>query len=205
MLVNAAGPWVGELMSERLGLPDDAPVRLVKGSHIVVPKHFEHDRAYIFQNADGRIIFAIPYEHDFTLIGTTDRDYRRRSRPNAITRRIRDLPISAPRPANISRKPVRRSDIVWTYAGVRPLYDDGASEAQEATRDYVLKVEGGGDVAPLLNIYRRQDHHLPPARRGRAGKARALLSKVGRAVDRRRAAAGRRFPVDGLRRRGRRS
>src|SRR4051812_20902038 len=75
VLVNAAGPWVGELISKRLGLPVDAPVRLVKGSHIVVPKLFEHDRAYIFQNSDKRIVFAIPYEHDFTLIGTTDLDY----------------------------------------------------------------------------------------------------------------------------------
>ena len=166
VLVNAAGPWVGELTSKRLGLPVDAPVRLVKGSHIVVPKLFEHDRAYIFQNADKRIVFAIPYERDFTLIGTTDLDYDGDpAKPRATDSEISYLCAAA---SEYFRQRVSPSDMVWSYAGVRPLYDDGVSEAQAATRDYVLTVEGGGDVAPVLNIYRRQDHHLPQARRGGA-------------------------------------
>jgi glycerol-3-phosphate dehydrogenase len=151
VLVNAAGPWVAELTADRLGLPLSAPVRLVKGSHIVVPKLFEHDRAYIFQNADKRIVFAIPYEHDFTLIGTTDLDYDGDpGKPRPTEAEIDYLCAAA---SEYFRKPIAPSDVVWTYAGVRPLYDDGVSEAQAATRDYVLKVEGGGDVPPVLNIY----------------------------------------------------
>jgi glycerol-3-phosphate dehydrogenase len=150
-LVNAAGPWVGEVVTQRLGLPADAPVRLVKGSHVVVPKLFSHGRAYFFQNADGRIFFAIPYERDFTLIGTTDLDYDGDLESPAITQSEIDYLCGAA--SAYFRKPVLPADVVWTYAGVRPLYDDGASEAQAATRDYVLKVQGGDNVPPVLNIY----------------------------------------------------
>ena len=80
MLVNAGGPWVEQVLASGAGVNARAKVRLVQGSHIVVPKLYAHDRAYMFQNSDGRIVFAIPYQDDFTLIGTTDRDYRRRSR-----------------------------------------------------------------------------------------------------------------------------
>ena len=150
-LVNATGPWVAELLTERLGLPVDAPVRLVKGSHIIVPRLFTHDRAYIFQNADGRIVFAIPYEGDFTLIGTTDLDYDGDpGEPRATEAEIEYLCSAA---GEYFEKQPRPSDVVRTYAGVRPLYDDGASEAQAATRDYVLKVEGGDGKPPVLNIY----------------------------------------------------
>ncbi len=150
-LVNAAGPWVEEVMAERLGIPLEAPVRLVKGSHIVVPRLFRHDRAYIFQNADGRIVFAIPYEGDFTLIGTTDLDYDGDpAEPRATAEEVEYLCSAA---SQYFRNAIAPKDVVWTYAGVRPLYDDGASEAQAATRDYVLKIDGGGDNPPLLNIY----------------------------------------------------
>ena len=150
-LVNAAGPWVAELTADRLGLPVDAPVRLVKGSHIVVPSLFEHDRAYIFQNGDGRIVFAIPYEGDFTLIGTTDLDYQGDpGAPHATDAEIGYLCAAA---SEYFRAAVRPADVVRTYSGVRPLYDDGASEAQAATRDYVLKVEAGEGLPPVLNIY----------------------------------------------------
>lgn len=151
VLVNAAGPWVAELLTDRLGLPVDAPVRLVKGSHIIVPRLFTHDRAYIFQNADGRIVFAIPYEGDFTLIGTTDLDYTGDpGEPRATDAEIEYLCSAAGEYFKATPKP---SDVVRTYAGVRPLYDDGASEAQAATRDYVLKVEDENGAAPVLNIY----------------------------------------------------
>jgi glycerol-3-phosphate dehydrogenase len=151
VLVNAAGPWVAELTADRLALPLDAPVRLVKGSHIVVPKLFDHDRAYIFQNADKRIVFAIPYEHDFTLIGTTDLDYD--GDPGKPRPTDAEIDYLCAATSEYFRKAITPSDVVWTYSGVRPLYDDGVSEAQAATRDYVLKVEGGGDVPPVLNIY----------------------------------------------------
>jgi len=150
-IVNASGPWVGAVTQERLGLFPDTPVRLVKGSHIVVPKLFDHDRAYIFQNADKRIVFALPYERDFTLIGTTDLDYEGDpGDPRATDDEVAYLCGAA---SEYFREPIDPSRVVWTYSGVRPLYDDGASAAQEATRDYVLNIEGGGDLAPVLNIY----------------------------------------------------
>jgi glycerol-3-phosphate dehydrogenase len=151
VLVNAAGPWVAELIGQRLGLPVDAPVRLVKGSHVVVRRLFTHDRAYIFQNSDKRIVFAIPYERDFTLIGTTDMDYQGDpGAPRASQAEIDYLCASA---SEYFREPVGSADVVHTYSGVRPLYDDGASDAQAATRDYVLKVDAGDGEPPVLNIY----------------------------------------------------
>lgn len=150
-LVNAAGPWVDKVLTGAVGRNDAHNVRLVQGSHIIVRKKFTHTKAYIFQNEDSRIIFAIPYEDDFTLIGTTDRDY---------TGDPGEAKISAEETEYLCRcaseyfvEPVSESDIVWTYSGVRPLYDDGASKAQEATRDYVLKLEGDAQTPVLLNIF----------------------------------------------------
>src|SRR5690606_18323436 len=110
----------------------------VQGSHIVVKKLYAHDRCYFFQNSDGRIFFAIPYEGDFTLIGTTDRDYRGDPGEVKITEEEKDYLLAAA--SEYFAAPVTHDDIVWAYSGVRPLYDDGASAAQEATRDYVLKL-----------------------------------------------------------------
>jgi glycerol-3-phosphate dehydrogenase len=116
----------------------------------VVRKLYEHDRAYMFQNADGRIIFVIPYQDDFTLIGTTDRDYDGDpAKVKASTEEIEYLCASA---SEYLTKPVKPEDVVWTYSGVRPLYDDGASEAKAATRDYVFELDTPGG-APLLSIY----------------------------------------------------
>ena len=151
VLVNAAGPWVHEVLAQVVRVNTPANVRLVQGSHIVVPKLYEHDRAYIFQNADGRIIFAIPYEHDFTLIGTTDRDFGSTpSRPVASPEEISYLCAAA---SEYFARPVLPDEVVWTYSGVRPLYDDGASKAQEATRDYVLELEEEQGRAPLLSVF----------------------------------------------------
>jgi glycerol-3-phosphate dehydrogenase len=133
------------------GSNQPARLRLVKGSHIVLPRLYEHDRAYLFQNADGRIIFAIPYERDFTLIGTTDEDHPNPDEPPQISEgEIAYLCAAA---SGYFRQPVRREDIVWTYSGLRPLYDDGASKAQEATRDYLLKLDAPEGQAPLLTIF----------------------------------------------------
>ncbi|WP_075215401.1 glycerol-3-phosphate dehydrogenase [Mongoliimonas terrestris] len=151
LVVNAAGPWVDDVLRTAAGRNDTRNVRLVQGSHIVVRKVFDHDRAYIFQNADGRIIFAIPYETDFTLIGTTDRDYTGDPGKVAITEEETAYLLAAA--SEYFVKEIRREDIVWTYSGVRPLYDDGASKAQEATRDYVLKLDGGESEAKLVNIF----------------------------------------------------
>lgn len=150
-VVNAAGPWVDHILTGALGRNDAKNVRLVQGSHIVVNKKFDDPRAYFFQNNDGRIFFAIPYEQDFTLIGTTDRDYEGDPKLVAISKEETDYLISAA--AEYFEEPIQRTDIVWTYSGVRPLYDDGASMAQEATRDYVLKTEGGQCEPKLINIF----------------------------------------------------
>ncbi|RUT31046.1 glycerol-3-phosphate dehydrogenase [Arsenicitalea aurantiaca] len=150
MLVNAAGPWVDSVLGGVVGRNGAHNVRLVQGSHIVVPKIFEHDRAYFFQNADGRIIFAIPYEHDTTLIGTTDRDYT--GDPEDVAATDEEIGYLCAAASEYFRVPIRPEDVVWTYSAVRPLYDDGASAAQEATRDYVLKTDTAAGV-PLLSVF----------------------------------------------------
>jgi glycerol-3-phosphate dehydrogenase len=149
-LVNAAGPWVEDVLASGAGVNAKAKVRLVQGSHIVVPKLYAHDRAYIFQNSDGRIVFVIPYQEDFTLIGTTDRDYD--GDPAKVKASPAEITYLCDSVSEYLAKPVRAGDVVWTYAGVRPLYDDGASEAKAATRDYVFELDTPGGV-PLLSIY----------------------------------------------------
>ncbi|QRM53332.1 glycerol-3-phosphate dehydrogenase [Sinorhizobium sp. BG8] len=173
MLVNAAGPWVDKVLTGSLGRNDAHHVRLVQGSHIVVRKKFSDPRAYFFQNPDGRIMFAIPYEDDFTLIGTTDRDYD--GDPGSAHISDEEIDYLCAAASEYFAEPVTRDDIVWTYSGVRPLFDDGASKAQEATRDYVLKVEGEGGEAPLLNIFGGK---LTTYRR----LAEAALDKIGKAI-----------------------
>jgi len=151
LLVNAAGPWVDSVIVEALGQSGAHNVRLVKGSHIVVKRLFDHDRCYIFQNADGRVIFAIPYEQDYTLIGTTDLDYHGEPGKVAITAAETNYLCAAA--SEYFTKPVTPEDIVWTYSGVRPLFDDGASAAQEATRDYVIKVAGDKVAGAVINVF----------------------------------------------------
>ena len=151
LVVNAAGPWIDEVLRSAAGTPRAHHVRLVQGSHIVVPKLYDHDRAYIFQNADGRIVFAIPYEGDFTLIGTTDRDYS--GDPADVRISDEETAYLAAAASEYFEKPISASDVVWTYSGVRPLYNDGASKAQEATRDYVLKLAGEKGEPRLLNVF----------------------------------------------------
>ncbi len=150
-IVNAAGPWVADVLAGKIRSNTEAKIRMVQGSHIVVPRLFDHDRCYIFQNSDGRIIFAIPYETDFTLIGTTDRDYQ--GDPSHIKASEEEIEYLCAAASEYFAKPIVPTDIVWTYSGVRPLYDDGASKAQEATRDYVLKLDVVNGKAPLLSIF----------------------------------------------------
>ena len=150
-LVNAGGPWVEDIVRERIGKTPRENIRLVRGSHIVTRRLFEHDRAYIFQQSDGRIVFAIPYETDFTLIGTTDRDHDGPPETAECTEEEADYLRAAV--SGYFRRPVERDDIVWTYSGVRSLFDDGSKSATAATRDYVLRVHGEGGQAPLLSVY----------------------------------------------------
>jgi len=150
VLVNAGGPWVEQVLNSGAGVNARAKVRLVQGSHIVVRKLYEHDRAYMFQNADGRIVFVIPYQDDFTLIGTTDRDYH--GDPSEVKATGEEIEYLCNSVSEYLANPVRPQDVVWTYAGVRPLYDDGASEAKAATREYVFELDTPGG-APMLSIY----------------------------------------------------
>src|SRR6185437_8307345 len=149
-LINAAGPWVENVLSGRLLLKPKAHTRLVQGSHIVVRKLYDHDRAYILQNPDGRIVFTIPFDDGFTLIGTTDRDYE--GDPGKVTASDEDIAYLCEAVSGNFARPVTVGDVVWSYSGVRPLYDDGASEAKAATRDYVLEVDAVAR-APVVSIF----------------------------------------------------
>ena len=149
-IVNAGGPWVEQVVRGTLRLNSSEGVRLVRGSHIVTKKLYDHDKCYFFQGEDGRIIFAIPYEQDFTLIGTTDQDHKLPPGEAVVCTEDEQDYLCA-FASRYFAKPVTRKDIVWTYSGVRPLYDDGAKSATAATRDYVLSVDATG--APLLNVF----------------------------------------------------
>jgi glycerol-3-phosphate dehydrogenase len=151
VLVNAAGPWVADVLRGVVRENAPAAVRLVQGSHIVVRRKYGHDRCYIFQNGDGRIFFAIPYERDFTLIGTTDRDWA--GEPGEVRISEDEIAYLCAGASAYFREPVTPADVVWTYSGVRPLYDDGASAAQAATRDYVLALEAPAGQAALLSVF----------------------------------------------------
>ena len=144
-LVNAAGPWAAQFLQEHAHLHESKTLRLVKGSHIVVKKIFDHDHAYIFQNPDRRIIFAIPYEGEFTLIGTTDVE----SESPIGKAQIDDSEIAylCEQASRYFAKPVTAADVVWTYAGVRPLLGDESSDASAVTRDYMLDF----DVSPATH------------------------------------------------------
>lgn len=150
ILVNAAGPWVRDVVTEVAGLNAANGVRQIKGSHIITRKLFDHPYAYIFQNADGRVIFAIPYETDFTLIGTTDIAVDGRPEDARIT--DDEIAYLAAAASDYFAQPIAPADVVSTYSGVRPLYDDGHSDPSAITRDYVLDLDTNGG-APLLSVY----------------------------------------------------
>ncbi|WP_416759470.1 glycerol-3-phosphate dehydrogenase [Roseateles sp. So40a] len=158
-LVNAAGPWAEGFLREvaspaRGEALATKSLRLVKGSHIIVRKRFQHDHAYIFQNPDKRIIFAIPYEDDFTLIGTTDVELPQESLAGFGKARIdeREIAYLCEQASRYFREPVRPEDVVWTYAGVRPLLDDASGDPSAVTRDYLLETHAT-DGAPLLSVW----------------------------------------------------
>jgi glycerol-3-phosphate dehydrogenase len=149
-LVNAAGPWVKQVQDEVSAEPAQARVRHVKGSHIVVPRIHQEEHAYILQNSDNRIVFVIPYQDQFSLIGTTDIPVEEYERPAISSEEIAYLCATA---SAYLAKPIAPGDVVWTYSGVRPLYDDGSTDPAAVTRDYVLKLDADDDIAPLLSIF----------------------------------------------------
>jgi glycerol-3-phosphate dehydrogenase len=151
VLVNASGPWVGQLAETVLRIDHAQPIRLAKGTHIVLPSLFEHGGGYMLQNVDRRVVFALPFERDFTLIGTTDADFV--GDPTTSTPTLNEIAYLCDVANVYFRKPVRPSDVVWAFSGVRSLYDDGAEAADDVTREYVLALEEGFRLAPLLTVY----------------------------------------------------
>ena len=147
MLINATGPWVDSARAQIDGEQNYPKVRLVKGSHIVVKSLFKHDTSYILQHGDGRIVFAIPYMRDFTLIGTTDVDYQ--GDPADATNSPEETRYMCELISSYLREPVRPAQVVWSFSGVRPLFADVRGSAQEATRDYELQLD---TEPPLLNV-----------------------------------------------------
>jgi glycerol-3-phosphate dehydrogenase len=162
-IVNTAGPWVSRVLGELAGAHEELPPRLVKGSHIIVPRMYEGEHSYILQNDDKRIIFAIPYERDFTVIGTTDKPFEGDpSAPKIDADEIEYLCASINR---YFTRPISAADIVQSYSGVRPLFDDGQENASAVTRDYVLKLgttEGPQVLSAFggkITTYRRLAEH----------------------------------------------
>jgi glycerol-3-phosphate dehydrogenase len=151
VLVNATGPWIGEVANTVIRQPLPAPVRLVKGSHIVVRRRFDHDCGYLLQATDKRVVFALPFADDFTLIGTTDENF------------VGDLSSPSPTADEVVylcdtvnqyfRDSVMPDELAWSFAGVRALYDDGAGKPEDVTRDYVLTLDERPHEAPLLTVY----------------------------------------------------
>jgi glycerol-3-phosphate dehydrogenase len=148
-VVNATGPWVTSFLQGAARQPSDKALRLIKGSHIVVKRLFDHPYAYILQNPDGRIVFAIPYQQDFTLVGTTDIEYH--GDTNKVKIEQEEIDYLCELTQRYFQRPVRPADVIWSYSGVRPLVEDESSSASAVTRDYRLEMENGG--APLLSVF----------------------------------------------------
>ena len=174
VLINATGPWLGSFGESALRQPPATHLRLDKGSHIVVRRLFDHDRAYIFQAADGRIVFALPFERDFTLIGTTDRKFT--GDPAAVAPDGEDINYLCTVVNDYFRTPIGAADTVWAFAGVRALYDDGAQAAGHAARLCAHARRALGRGAAAHGLW-RQDHDLSAPRRGRAGAAVPLFPR----------------------------
>lgn len=150
-LVNAAGPWVSSVIETKIKHKAPYGIRMIKGSHIVVPKFYEQTNAFIMQNEDGRIVFAIPYKHDYTILGTTDEEYQGDPAKAAISTTETDYILEVVN--KHFKHQLNKSDIVWHYSGVRPLLEDESDDPSAVTRDYTLHTEDSHDKAPLLSVF----------------------------------------------------
>lgn len=150
-IVNAAGPWVEDVLQRVPGIKSATNIRLVKGSHIVIPRLYDGEHAFLLQHPDQRVVFTIPYERQFTLIGTTDLAYEGDpARPAITTAETEYLCETAGR---YFRQPIQPSNVQWSYAGVRPLLDDAHTDVSKMTRDYRLELARGTHGAPLLSVF----------------------------------------------------
>lgn len=196
ILVNASGPWVKDVIENTTKIESNDGIRLVRGSHIVTKKLFDHDKSYIFQGEDGRIIFAIPYEKNFTLIGTTDVDHPDAdSKPECTEEEIAYLCTFA---SKYFKQPITPDHVVWTYSGVRPLYNDGSDSATAATRDYVLKVDQSSGEAPLLNIFGGKITTYRRLAESALEKITPFFKDIGEAWTENEPLPGGDFPIDGV-------
>jgi glycerol-3-phosphate dehydrogenase len=150
-VVNAAGPWVKRVLNEDLGQATRDSIRLVKGSHIVLPRLYEGAHAFILQNDDRRVVFMIPYEDRFTLVGTTDVDYE--GDAGAVTASEAEVEYLCRAAGRYLARPPVPADVLWRYAGVRPLYDDGSDDPSAITRDYTLRVDDVEGAAAVLSVF----------------------------------------------------
>ena len=150
-LVNAAGPWVGDFLTRTVGNPSPPPLKLVQGSHIVVPRLYTADHAFILQNDDRRVVFVYPYQRDYTLIGTTDVAFDRE--PGSCRASSDEIDYLCRAVSRYFVREVRPADVVWSYCGVRALVDDGSREPSRVTRDYLLRVDGDATSAPVLSVF----------------------------------------------------
>ena len=150
-LVNAGGPWVRTILAEVVRQPVTFGLKLVKGSHIVVPKLYDGKHAFILQNDDRRVVFVYPYEQRYTLIGTTDVELQ--GDPGSCTAGEDEIDYLCRAANRYFSRQVKQGDVVWSYCGIRPLFDDGSTNPSAVTRDYVLRVDGEIDDAPLLSVF----------------------------------------------------
>ena len=150
-IVNASGPWVSRLFGETLSMPAPKMIRMVKGSHIVVPRMNKGTEAYILQNEDERIVFVIPYEDQFSLVGTTDVDYDGDPKNAKISPEETDYLLKIVN--DHFKRQLTPDDVVWSYSGVRPLMDGEEENAQKASRDYTFEVSHGNGQAPLISVF----------------------------------------------------
>ena len=195
ILINATGPWIKAFAADVLRESGPVPARLDKGSHIVVRRLFEHDRGYVFQARDGRIIFALPFHDAFTLIGTTDHGFA--GDPGTVAPGADEIAYLCEVANQYFRTRINPADVVWSFAGVRSLFDDGSKRAQDVTRDYVLALDEPPGLAPMLTVYggkittyrRLAEHALDRL---------AQAAKVGPAWTAKAHLPGGDFPCDGL-------
>ena len=151
ILVNAAGPWAGVVAKDVAGITPQQHLRLIKGSHVVVPRLYEGEHATLLQSLDGRVVFVIPYEHSFSLIGTTD--IALDGEPGPVDISAEEIAYLQKVVAEYLERSFTAADIVWSYAGIRPLYDDGKDNPSAVSRDYVLEVDEAPGAAPLLSVF----------------------------------------------------
>ena len=195
-LVNAAGPWAPDVIQRCGRHHPPAPVRLLKGSHIVVRSLFEHDCAYLFQHGDGRVIFAIPFESDFTLIGTTDMDHE--GAPESASIQRDEITYLCRAVSRFLENEVRPNDVVWSYCGVRPIHDLKEVPASEASRGYTLERVGPPGRAVLLNVFGGKITTYRSLAEAALDKLSDLFPRAGKPWTRHEPLPGGAFPVEGV-------